>query len=228
MSSTVQSSWESPVGRLRIVVSDNIDEPSHCLGLYFDDHRPEPKYWSNDATELPWRRHELMQRVVEQLTAYFADGQFCFDLPYRFSGTDFQLQVWRQLAMIPGGTTRRYQDIANLLGRPTAPRAVGSAIARNPLCIIVPCHRVIASSGGIGGFAGGCDRKEFLLRHEAAAHLDNRTNQSASVTRPVPTMAQPNTVSVRVPGNRPVPAARAAAAATATASNAKQQPPTLA
>lgn len=228
MAAFIQSSWESPVGRLRIVVSDHADETPHCVGLYFSDHHPTPKYWSDETPELDWRQHDFMQHVVEQLAAYFADGQFCFDLPCRFSGTDFQQQVWRELALIPAGTTRSYREVADLIGRPAAVRAVGSAVGRNPMSIIIPCHRVIASGGGLAGFAGGLARKEFLLSHEAAAHQDNRVNQSTTVTTPVPTIAHPNNVRAPDRGNRPVHVARAATTATATTTNARQQPPTLA
>ncbi len=228
MQPSFQSSWVSPVGRLRIVVSDACSGDPHCMGLYFPDHRPEPKFWSDDVAEQDWRRNDFTQRVVAQLAAYFADGNFRLDLPSRLHGTEFQQQVWQQLTLIPVGTTRSYQEIAELVGRPAAARAVGSAIARNPLSIIVPCHRVIGSCGGLAGFAGGRERKEFLLHHESAIQFDNRTSQSVNVTTPDPTTAQPNTVSVRVPGSRPVQVTRAATTATTNASNAKHQPPTFA
>lgn len=228
MAHFIQSSWESPVGRLRIVISDQVDDPPHCVGLYFSDHHPSPKYWSDETPELDWRQHDLTNRVVEQLAGYFTDGRFRFDLPCRFHGTDFQQQVWHQLTLIPAGATRSYREIANSIGRPAAVRAVGSAVGRNPMSILVPCHRVIASGGGLAGFAGGLARKKFLLSHEAAGDQDNRANQSTTVTTPVPTIAQPSTVRVRDRGHRPVHVTRAATMTTATTTNAKEQPPTLA
>ncbi|TWU15752.1 methylated-DNA--[protein]-cysteine S-methyltransferase [Allorhodopirellula heiligendammensis] len=243
MAPFIQSSWESPIGRLRISVSEQGDGTPHCVGLYFPGHQPTPKFWSDDRTELDWRQHDFVRHIVDQLAAYFADGKFRIELPCHFSGTDFQQQVWHQLTLIPAGTTRTYREIATLIDRPAAVRAVGSAVARNPLSIIVPCHRVIASGGGLAGFAGGCDRKRFLLNHElleqelleqelpeyeAGVHTDTRNSQSTTVTTPVATIAQPNAVSVRVAGNRPVQVTRAAAIKTASARNAKQSPPALA
>ncbi|TWT56163.1 methylated-DNA--[protein]-cysteine S-methyltransferase [Allorhodopirellula solitaria] len=224
----LQSSWESPVGRLRIVLNEDSSGAADCVGLYFADHRPEPKFWSEEIAEQSWQDDELTRWIVEQLTAYFADGRFRFDLPYRFSGTEFQEQVWRQLCEIPAGTTQSYREVADSIGRPAAVRAVGSAVARNPLSVLIPCHRVVASDGGLAGFAGGLARKRFLLDHETAAHQASRVPQSTRVTAPVATMDQPSPVSMRELGSRPVQTTRQATSATARATKAKHTPPTLA
>ena len=163
----IQSSWASRVGQLRIVVSDDEPQPNRCLGLYFAEHHPTPKHWQSEVIETDWRQHALLSMVVEQLQAYFANGRFVFELPFVFIGTDFQKQVWQKLVLIGAGQTRTYSEIAQQIGRPTAARSVASAIANNPLSIIVPCHRVIARNGALAGFAGGIERKRFLLEHEA-------------------------------------------------------------
>ena len=93
-----------------------------------------------------------------------------FDLPLKLMGTEFQKSVWRALIDIPYGETRSYKDIAKTIGHPKAYRAVGSACNRNPIGLIVPCHRVIGSQGNLTGYAGGLDLKEKLLNHEKTAH----------------------------------------------------------
>lgn len=103
----------------------------------------------------------------QQLEEYFAGERKDFDLPLHLSGTDFQVQVLQELQRIPYGETTSYGDIAKRIGRPKAMRAVGAANGRNPIPIIVPCHRVIGSSGDLTGFGGGLDTKEALLRLEA-------------------------------------------------------------
>jgi methylated-DNA-[protein]-cysteine S-methyltransferase len=103
----------------------------------------------------------------QQLTEYFAGERKDFDLPLKLSGTEFQLSVLEALQKIPYGETTSYSDIAQRIGRPKAVRAVGAANGRNPIPIIVPCHRVIGSHGDLTGFGGGLDTKEALLRLEA-------------------------------------------------------------
>lgn len=104
--------------------------------------------------------------VRRQLEAYFEGELFKFDIPLSLTGTPFQRRVWEELRQIPYGTTISYAELARRVGNPAASRAVGSANGKNPISIIVPCHRVIASDGGLGGFGGGLDRKEWLLDHE--------------------------------------------------------------
>ena len=105
--------------------------------------------------------------ACRQLEEYFAGTRKEFDLPLHLSGTDFQVQVLKELQQIPYGETTSYGEIAKRIGRPKAMRAVGAANGRNPIPIIIPCHRVIGSSGDLTGFGGGLDTKEALLRLEA-------------------------------------------------------------
>lgn len=104
--------------------------------------------------------------LAGQITDYFAGLRSEFDLLLDPQGTDFQLLAWQALCQIPFGQTRSYADQACAIGKPTAARAIGAAIGRNPLAIVVPCHRVIGASGALTGFAGGLDRKRALLEHE--------------------------------------------------------------
>ena len=106
---------------------------------------------------------ELCQR---QLEAYFAGTLTEFTIPLSVSGTDFQIRVWHELQRIPFGTTLSYGGLAQRIGNPKASRAVGGANNRNPIAIIIPCHRVIGVRGELTGYAGGLDRKEALLEHE--------------------------------------------------------------
>jgi methylated-DNA-[protein]-cysteine S-methyltransferase len=109
----------------------------------------------------------LLDEAARQLDEYFAGTRFAFDLPLDPVGTEFQLAVWRSLADIGYGETSTYGEQAARIGRPTAVRAVGSANGRNPLSIVLPCHRVVGRDGRLTGFAGGLEAKEFLLDHEA-------------------------------------------------------------
>lgn len=106
------------------------------------------------------------QNAKQQLVEYFDGQRQHFELPLSVQGTEFQQLVWHQLSCIPFGECRSYKDIALALDKPKAMRAVGAANGRNPLPVIVPCHRVIGSSGALTGFAGGLEMKEWLLRHE--------------------------------------------------------------
>lgn len=111
---------------------------------------------------------ETLARTAEQLREYFAGERRTFDLPLAPAGTAFQCEVWRMLATIPYGRTWSYRDLAQALGKPAALRAVGAANGRNPLPIVLPCHRVIGADGGLTGFGGGLPIKEALLRLEGA------------------------------------------------------------
>lgn len=108
----------------------------------------------------------VLDEARSQLTQYFAGDRKAFDLPLQMDGSAFDRAVWEQLMAIPFGETRTYGQIAAALGKPTASRAVGGACSRNPLLIIVPCHRVIASTGKLTGFAAGLALKQALLEHE--------------------------------------------------------------
>ncbi|MFC7327965.1 methylated-DNA--[protein]-cysteine S-methyltransferase [Marinactinospora rubrisoli] len=150
----------SPVGELLLT-----GDGAALTGLYM---RPE-KGWAPPPPD--WRRDDaLFAETRRQLAAYFAGELREFSLPLAPSGTPFQLRVWRALTTIPYGRTTSYGEIATRLGRPTASRAVGMANGRNPISIIVPCHRVIGANGSLTGYGGGLPRKERLLRLERSRH----------------------------------------------------------
>ncbi len=115
----------------------------------------------------------VLQRTVSQLEEYFAGERTEFDIPMAFDGTDFQRQVWTELCRIPYGETISYGELAHRVGRPKGPRAVGQANGKNPIPIIVPCHRVVASSG-IGGYGGGLPMKRALLAVEGVVPSPSR------------------------------------------------------
>ncbi|MEU8674427.1 methylated-DNA--[protein]-cysteine S-methyltransferase [Streptomyces sp. NPDC048560] len=147
---------DSPYGPLTLVATDGV-----LAGLYMagQRHRP-PEETFGEPDPGPFRP------VVEQLDAYFAGELRAFDLPMHLAGTPFQRSVWAELTRIPYGETRSYGELAGLLGNPSASRAVGLANGRNPIGIIVPCHRVIGASGSLTGYGGGLDRKQRLLAFE--------------------------------------------------------------
>jgi methylated-DNA-[protein]-cysteine S-methyltransferase len=150
---------DSPYGPLTLVATDGV-----LSGLYMTGQRhrpPEESFGPRDDSDPAF--HE----AARQLTAWFAGDRTTFDLPLRLSGTPFQLRVWEQLNLIPYGETRSYGDLATALGSPGASRAVGLANGKNPVGIIVPCHRVIGASGSLTGYGGGLDRKQRLLAFES-------------------------------------------------------------
>ncbi|MGV9968248.1 methylated-DNA--[protein]-cysteine S-methyltransferase [Streptomyces olivaceus] len=152
---------DSPYGALTLVAEDGV-----LCGLYMTDQRhrpPEESFGARD--ERPFAGAE------EQLEAYFAGELTEFDLPLRLTGTPFQRTVWDQLRKIPYGETRTYGQLADALGNPAASRAVGLANGRNPIGIVVPCHRVIGASGGLTGYGGGLERKQRLLDFERGSAL---------------------------------------------------------
>ena len=116
---------------------------------------------------VPVNRHAALKEAAQQLDAYWSGELFDFDLPLAPKGTPFQQKVWRALRKIPYGTTATYGEIARKIGSPTASRAVGAANGRNPIAIVVPCHRVIGANGTLTGYAGGLDMKRQLLAHES-------------------------------------------------------------
>ncbi len=121
-------------------------------------------FTTNDQPQRPLT--VLEKQVKAQLLEYFQGQRKTFDLPLMPDGTAFQKQVWTELLKIPYGETRTYSDIAIAIGRPNASRAVGNAINKNPIAIIIPCHRVIGKDGNLRGYAGGLELKEMLLRLE--------------------------------------------------------------
>jgi len=152
--------FESPLGPL-LLVSDN----QALTGLYFQIHR------HGEQIRPDWRRIDMAKpfpQVKEQLAAYFAGELQVFDLPLALSGTEFQRLVWDKLQGIPYGKVISYGELARQVNQPTSARAVGGANARNPLSIIVPCHRVIGAHGSLTGYGGGLEVKAALLSFEAS------------------------------------------------------------
>lgn len=173
--STEHSVVDSPLGPLTLVVTDG-----GLAGLYMTDHRHQP-----DAGRFGDRVPDALPPAREQLTAYFAGTLTTFDLPLRAPGTDFQLRVWSALREIPYGRTTTYGELAAEIGSPTASRAVGLANGRNPISIVVPCHRVVGADGSLTGYGGGLERKRSLLALEQA-HVPAATGQLTLVTDSVP------------------------------------------
>ncbi|MHC6800718.1 methylated-DNA--[protein]-cysteine S-methyltransferase [Vibrio antiquarius] len=136
------------------------------LGIWFETCTTKP-------SELGARddQHPVLRQAVTQLNEYFSGLRNEFDLPLAATGTDFQNQVWQALTTIPYGETWSYQDLANAIGNPKAVRAVGLANGKNPISIVVPCHRVIGKSGKLTGYAGGVERKQRLLALEQGTSL---------------------------------------------------------
>ena len=116
---------------------------------------------------VPDDRHPVLLKTERQLREYFAGERKRFDLELDLAGTPFQRRVWQALLTIPHGETRTYTEVARQIGHPTAIRAVGAANGRNPISIVVPCHRLLGSTGKLTGFAGGLDAKAYLLALEA-------------------------------------------------------------
>lgn len=134
-------------------------------GLYFDGGRHAPTIdprWVEDAS------HAALRACATQLSEFIAGKRVAFDLPIAPAGTPFQRRVWAEIAKIPFGETLSYAELARRAGAPGAARAAGAATGRNPLSIVVPCHRVVGSSGRLTGYAGGLDRKRHLLEIEGA------------------------------------------------------------
>ena len=126
---------------------------------------PQHKGWR--GPDASWQRSDApFAAVREQLAEYFAGQRRQFDVPIELAGTPFQRRVWQELLQIPFGTTISYAQLAGRVGRPTASRAVGHANGRNPISIIVPCHRVVGANGKLTGYAGGVDKKQRLLALE--------------------------------------------------------------
>ncbi len=158
---------ESPVGTLFVGGSAAGVHRVEFLEGPGDEERHAVRL-SVDA-DLPARRDiDAAAATLDQLREYFAGGRATFDLPLAPRGTAFQRQVWAALRPIPFAMTTSYGAIAASIGRPTASRAVGAANGQNPIAIVVPCHRVIGSTGALTGYGGGMERKRWLLEHEAA------------------------------------------------------------
>lgn len=152
---------ESPIGALTLV-----EEDGALVGLYMDQQRHLP-----DPTTHGERADDILPAVREQLTAYWTGDLREFDLPLRLDGTPFRQRVWEALRTIPYGETWSYGKLAAEIGQPAASRAVGLANGRNPIGIVVPCHRVVGANGSLTGYGGGLDRKRWLLDHERSRRM---------------------------------------------------------
>jgi methylated-DNA-[protein]-cysteine S-methyltransferase len=153
---------ESPIGPLTLVA-----EGAALSCIYMTDHRhmPDPERFGPEADPPV---DDVLSRTSDQLEEYFAGERQEFDVPLdEVAGTEFQRKVWAELREIPYGETISYAELARRIGQPTAFRAVGLANGRNPISIIVPCHRVVGSGGSLTGYGGGTDRKQLLLDLEA-------------------------------------------------------------
>ena len=159
----VQTIMGSPLGDVRLVAS-----PDGLAGLWFvqrQRHEPSAERlaaWPTVAS------HPVLDAAKRQLDEYFHGRRQRFDLPIDLGqGTDFQQAAWRALLAIPAGTTTSYGALAARIGRPSAVRAVGLANSANPIAIVAPCHRIVGAGGALTGYAGGLERKRWLLEHEA-------------------------------------------------------------
>lgn len=149
---------DSPVGKLKLVASDK-----GLVAILWENDNPS-RVRLTDLVEDA--NHPILGKTEQQLREYFAGKRKSFAIPLDMKGTPFQKNVWEALLAIPFGETRTYGDLAKQLGNPTASRAVGAANGRNPMSIVVPCHRVIGASGKLTGFAGGLETKAHLLELE--------------------------------------------------------------
>ncbi len=169
--STVQDRFDSPMGAIVLAASDQ-----GLCGLWFDGQRHQP-----DAAG--WRTapdHPLLHQARQQLHAYFAGSTAAFTVPLDLrGGTAFQRAVWQALLAIPRGETLSYGALGQGIGKPAAVRAVGAAVGRNPISVIVPCHRVLGADGSLTGYAGGLPRKQALLA------LESTRLQSSAARRPL-------------------------------------------
>ena len=154
----------SPCGEMLIVASEKGIRQLDFLG----EHTKAEHTMDNLGSDYSPGTNKHIEDCSAQLAAYFAGDLQDFDLSLDAAGTDFQHIVWRALCDIPYGTTCSYGELATRIGKPTASRAVGAANGRNPIAVIVPCHRVIGANGTLTGYAGGIDRKRVLLSLESS------------------------------------------------------------
>ena len=149
--------YQSPVGQLTLQASD------HGLsGAWFNKQKTAPEDFGVQD-----HQHPILLQTIQEYEEYFAGTRNQFEVPTDPQGTDFQKQVWAMLKTIPFGQTWSYQDLAIAINNPKAVRAVGLANGKNPISIIVPCHRVIGKNGKLTGYAGGLENKRHLLNHES-------------------------------------------------------------
>jgi len=152
---------ESPVGKLKLVASEKA-----LVAVLWEQERPDRVRLDTPKLD---QHHPILLKAERQLREYFAGERTQFELPLEPRGNEFQKKVWRALREIPFGKTRSYLDLAKAIGSPKASRAVGAANGKNPLSIVIPCHRVVGTDGALTGFAGGLETKAILLALEARA-----------------------------------------------------------
>jgi len=153
--------YPSPIGILKIEFNKN-----SLLNIEFDDHLREVK---NNCQKNFYEDPKILRiynLIFDQLNQYFLGKRNSFEIPLQLEGSEFELKVWNYLKKIPYGKTYSYSELAAEIGSPGSARAVGQANSRNPISIIIPCHRVITADGSIHGYAGGVWRKKWLLKHE--------------------------------------------------------------
>ena len=197
---TVHAFHPTPIGPLLLVGERDAAGRTRLAGIYMEQHRHGPEVdpsWPEDTA--------AFGEVARQLDEYFEGSRTTFDLPLAPAGTAFQRRVWDELARIPRGSTVTYGELAARVGHPGAARAVGAAVGRNPISIVVPCHRVIGADGTLTGYAGGVGRKAFLLALEGA-----RAASEAAIAARTPPL--------RAAGGRRGGAASATSAATSVSS----------
>ena len=151
--------YDSPHGRMLLVASEE-----GVTGVYFDGQKYHPDLdpgWRRDAG------HDVLARAKRELAEYFAGERTTFDTPLAPEGTPFQKAVWRAISTVAFGETITYDELARRAGFPGSARAAGAATGRNPLTILVPCHRIVGANGSLTGYAGGLDRKRALLALES-------------------------------------------------------------
>lgn len=155
----MQSVFNSPIGLIQLTIENDF--------LINVDFIEDKEIYQDEI-------NELMQKCKTQLSEYFEGKRFVFDLPIKLNGTEFQKKVWNEVSKISFGKTKSYLQIAEQIGDKNSIRAVGLANAQNPIPIIIPCHRVIGSDGKLVGYAGGLQRKKWLINHEAKYSNNNQ------------------------------------------------------
>lgn len=159
--------YQSPIGLIEIIGTEK-----GIVSILFSE---DPIKDESELEAVP----EVMKQCVQELDEYFKGERIDFSFPFDFAGTDFQKKVWNALTTIPYAETGSYKQIAVAVGNEKAVRAVGMANSKNPISIVVPCHRIIGSSGKLTGYAGGLWRKEWLLKHEQEM-AEKRSAEEAS------------------------------------------------
>jgi methylated-DNA-[protein]-cysteine S-methyltransferase len=161
--------WPSPLGMMRLdcikVATNLIDEHYAVSGIYFDGQKYHPQ--SDTAIAAIGDAKALLNRLAGMLELYFAGKLEVFDLALAPSGTEFQKRVWKALLEVSHGQTISYAELSHRIGNPAAIRAAAAAVGKNPISVVIPCHRIIGTNGSLTGYAGGLDRKAHLLALES-------------------------------------------------------------